>query len=101
MAEAEKLSDIRFQVATAIGVSLAILFYVYLPASHQLRLLRRELAETSSQVSQTSEEVGRLRAEKEALESDPLYIERVIREDLRMVRPGEVLHGEVSASSSD
>ena len=101
MAESEKLSDIRFQVATAIGVSLAILFYVYLPASHQLRLLRKELAETSAQVSRTSEEVTSLRAEKEALETDPLYLERVIREDLRMVRPGEVLHRDISDSICD
>ncbi len=99
MAETEKLSDIRFQLATAVGVSLAILLYVYLPASHQLRLLRKELAETSSQVSRTSEQVGRLRAEKEALETDPLYVDRVIREDLRMVRPGEVLHRDIADST--
>ncbi|MFC1671784.1 septum formation initiator family protein [Planctomycetota bacterium] len=98
MAETEKLSDIRFQVATAIGVSLAVFFYVYLPASQQLSLLRRELADASAQVSATSEDVGRLRAEKEALEHDPLYLERVIREELRMVRPGEVFHGELPNS---
>ena len=98
MAETEKLSDVRFQVAAAIGVSLAVLFYVYLPASQQFSLLRKELADTSSQVSTTFEEVGLLRAEKEALENDPLYLERVIREGLRMVRPGEVFHGELPDS---
>jgi cell division protein FtsB len=101
LAETEKLSDVRFQVATAVGVSLAILFYVYLPVSHQLSLLQSELEETSAHVSTGSEDVGRLRAEKEALESDPLYLERVIREELRMVRPGEVLHGGIPDSSRD
>ena len=90
MAEEEGVSGSRVSILTAAGVSLAILFYVCLPAHGRLCKLRRELADTFAQAAETAGEVENLRSEKRALEQDPLYLEKVIRTDLRMVRPGEV-----------
>ena len=89
MAEEEKIEKGRPRLMTAIGIALAIMVYVYLPAANRLSDMRNKMAATSSEAKSTAAEVARLSAEKEALEKDPLYLEKVIRTDLRMVRPGE------------
>jgi cell division protein FtsB len=75
---------------TAIGITLAIMVYVYLPAANRLSDMRSELRAAASEANSTTAEVVKLSAEKKALESDPLYLEKVIRTELRMVRPGEI-----------
>ena len=90
MAEEEKVEDSRLHLITAIGVALAIMVYVYLPAASRFSDMRSELQITASEAKSTAAEVTKLSAEKEALEKDPLYLEKVIRTDLRMVRPGEI-----------
>ena len=91
MAEEEKVVDSRLHLATAIGIALAILVYVYLPAAGRFYNIKSKLEATSSEARETVAKVAKLSAEKEALEKDPLYLEKVIRTDLRMVRPGEIL----------
>ena len=90
MAEVESFEDRRLHIATAIGISLAILVYIYLPAHSRLTEVRTELERTFTEAKETAEKVSELKAEKEALEDDPLYLEKVIRTDLRMVKPGEI-----------
>ena len=90
MAEEEKVEDSRLHLITAIGIALAIMAYVYLPAASRFSDMKSELKAIASEAKSTAAEVARLSAEKEALEKDPLYLEKVIRTELRMVRPGEV-----------
>ena len=90
MAEEIRSGDTRLHLMTAIGVALAILVYIYLPAATRFSGLRNDLSEATAEAREISTEVGDLRAEKEALEKDPLYLEKVIRTELRMVRTGEV-----------
>ncbi len=90
MAEEEKVDDKRLHLMTAAGIALAIMAYVYLPAVNRLSDIRNELKAAVSEAKETAADVARLSAEKKALEKDPLYLEKVIRTDLRMVRPGEV-----------
>ncbi len=91
MAEEEKIGENRLHLITAIGIALAILAYVYLPAAGRFSDIKSELEATASEAKENAAEVAKLSAEKEALENDPLYLEKVIRTDLRMVRPGETL----------
>ncbi len=90
MAEEEKVEEIRLRLITAIGIALAIMAYVYLPAANRLSDMRSELKAIASEAKSTATKLARLSAEKEALENDPLYLEKVIRTDLRMVRSGEI-----------
>ena len=89
MAE-EKIEEGRLRLITAIGIALAIMVYVYLPAANRLSNMKSELRIIASEAKSTAAEVTKLSAEKEALEEDPLYLEKVIRTELRMVRTGEV-----------
>lgn len=89
MAE-EKIEEGRLRLITAIGIALAIMVYVYLPAANRLSNMKSELRIIASEAKSTAAEVTKLSAEKEALEKDPLYLEKVIRTELRMVRTGEV-----------
>lgn len=90
MAEEVKSKDSRLHLMTAIGIALAILIYIYLPAANRFYNLRNEFGETTDAARKISTEVAQLRAEKKALDNDPLYLEKVIRTELRMVRSGEV-----------
>ena len=53
--------------------------------------LRGELEEAKVRMEELRGEIERLRGEAAALEEDPFAIERAIREDLALVRPGETL----------
>ena len=89
MAKEEKVEESRLHLMTAIGIALVIMVYVYLPAANRLSDMRGELKTIASEAKVTAAEVAKLSAEKKALENDPLYLEKVIRTELRMVRPGE------------
>jgi hypothetical protein len=89
LAEDKKIEDNRLHLMTTIGIAVAILVYIYLPAANRFSDIRTELKITSSEAKESASEVSKLSAEKEALEKDPLYLEKVIRTELRMVRHGE------------
>lgn len=55
------------------------------------RALRRELGEVEHENDRMRREVVELTADVEALRTDPEAIERVARDDLGMVREGELL----------
>ena len=53
--------------------------------------LRGDLAERSERVVALTRTTRALRAQIEALESQPFALERAIREDLELARPGEMV----------
>jgi cell division protein FtsB len=53
--------------------------------------LRDDLASARVRIEGLEEERSRLEAEVTALESDPFALERAIREDLELARPGELV----------
>lgn len=55
------------------------------------RRLQGELDATRLRVERLEQEIAALRAESAALASDELAIERAIRNDLELARPGEVV----------
>lgn len=53
--------------------------------------VRSELRESNSRIALLREEIAVLKWEVVALSSDPFAIERAIREDLELARPGETV----------
>ena len=51
--------------------------------------LRADLAAATARIGDLRVEIAALRDEAQALESDPFAVERAIREDLGLARPGE------------
>lgn len=90
------------QLAPTLGwlvpLGLLIMSIVWVPLEvlddrglPRYRALRAELAEVERVNDRLQREVGRLRREVDALRSDPAAVERVARDELGMVRPGELL----------
>jgi cell division protein FtsB len=53
--------------------------------------LRDDVAEAAERVQVLAQRNANLRSQIEALESEPFALERAIREDLGLARPGEVV----------
>jgi cell division protein FtsB len=53
--------------------------------------LRRDLAVAEARVAALEQRIAAREGEAEALRSDPLAVERAIREDLGLARPGETV----------
>lgn len=53
--------------------------------------LRDDVAQATARVEGLNRETEALREQIEALESEPFALERAIREDLELARPGEIV----------
>ncbi|MBO8141137.1 MAG: septum formation initiator family protein [Firmicutes bacterium] len=84
----------RFRIRPRFFLAMGVLFlagyvvYSYVEGFLQLRVLRAEVRQVREQIEALEAENARLRAELERYNSDP-FIERVAREELGLVRPGE------------
>jgi len=73
----------------AFGLGLAVVDRkAGLPAWHRLRA---ELASSQARIDALVDETEALRVEIRALQDDPFALERAIREDLELARPGEIV----------
>lgn len=72
-----------------IGVTLLIIFIFGDHGLFQLYKLKRERKEVQEHIVQLREDRERLIAEKNRLENDLEYIEKLARERFRMAKPGE------------
>ncbi len=70
-------------------VALVFLIVTGISAYNKNRELDRTIAELDRQIQEMESLNAALRREKAALASDPVYVERILRRDLRMVRAGE------------
>jgi cell division protein FtsB len=75
-------------VMTLVAVTLHLFDEQGLP---RYRALRDELADESAQNERLGAEVRDCRREVEALRRDPEAIEQIARDELGMVRPGELV----------
>lgn len=74
-------------------IGLLILFaFLYLPGLSRFQELRLEEERLSRELAQLESQIKALREEKELLEKDQAYLEKVIREELGLVRPGEIVY---------
>ena len=76
-----------------IGIGLLILFaFLYLPGLSRYHELRQEEEKLRSELREVEREIHVLREEKNLLEKDQEYLEKTIREELGLVRPGEMVY---------
>ena len=76
-----------------ILVGLLILFaFLYLPGLSRYQELRFEEERLSRELTDLNQKIQKLREEKELLQKDQTYLEKVIREELGLVRPGEMVY---------
>ena len=73
-------------LALAVGIVVW-----YLPVIKHNEALRKEILHFTSQVRQEEEIARRLEARIKAIKNDPKTVERVVREKLGYVKPGETM----------
>ena len=69
-----------------------IILIVFLPSYTRMQDLRQKNFDYTQEIRQLKEENARLSEEKRRLEEDPVYLERVAREKMGLVREGEVVY---------
>ena len=76
-----------------IGIGLLVIFiFFYLPGLSRVQELRLEEERLSKELNTLGREIQALKEEKELLQKDQAYLEKVIREELGLVRPGEMVY---------
>jgi len=81
----------RSWLGIAVLVLLALLAVAGVKSYHDLKAVRAQEAELARQVAATKERLEVLVHRLELLDDDPLTLERMAREELGMVRPGDVV----------
>ena len=76
---------------TYIIVGAVIIIAVYLPGFSKLQELKEENRNLEERIEILTRANEELRKEKEKLESDPTYIEKIAREKLGMARKNEII----------
>jgi len=69
-----------------------IVLLVFLPSYSQFQDLKQKNADFSRKIHHLTRENAQLKEEKRRLEEDPVYLEKVAREKMGLVRPGEVVY---------
>lgn len=69
-----------------------IVLAVFLPSYTQMQDLRQKNLEYSRQIKQFKQENARLAEEGRRLEEDPVYLEKVAREKMGLIREGETVY---------
>lgn len=78
-------------LGAAVLLFVAVLATAGVKSYRDLEAARRHKDLLESQIQGTETEIARLRGKIERLRSDPGTLERLAREDLGMVRPGDVV----------
>ena len=69
-----------------------IILIIFLPSYTKLQDLKQKNLDYEYQIRQLTMDNDRLREERRRLEHDPVYLERVAREKMGLVRDGEVVY---------
>ena len=69
-----------------------ILMYLLIPTYSTLTRYREERKALNIRIKELGKENETLKAEIQKLKTDPLYIEKVARKELKMTRPGEIIY---------
>ena len=85
-----------------IGIGILILIaFLYLPGLSRFQELRLEEERLSRELVELDREIQSLQEEKELLQKDQAYLEKVIREELGLVKPGEMVYKLVPEKPSE
>lgn len=71
---------------------VGFLAVIYLPSYTKYQELKREDEKIAESIQELESENERLREEARLLQTDVKYLEKVLREELGLVKPGEVVY---------
>ena len=69
-----------------------ILCWIYLPSITRYRELKSEEERLSQKIQEIDAQIKTLADERHLLQTDVAYLEKVIREELGFVKPGEIVY---------
>jgi len=69
-----------------------IVLVIFLPSYSQLQDLKQKNFDFSQKIQHLTQENARLKEERRRLEDDPVYLEKIAREKMGLIRPGEVVY---------
>lgn len=76
-----------------IGIGLVVLFiFLYLPGLSRYHELKTEKDRLEKELAEIELEIKGLQEEKTLLQNDLDYLEKVIRQELGLVKPGEMVY---------
>jgi len=85
-----KLKKIFLVVMILLSVCLAI--YAFTPCVIEQKKLNKQIASLESEIEKARESNEKLTSEIYSLKNDPLYIEKLARKELGLIRSGEVIY---------
>lgn len=76
-----------------IAIGLLILFVIfYLPGLSRYHELKTEEERLTRQLHEIEAQIAKLEEEKSLLQNDVAYLEKTIRDELGLVKPGEMIY---------
>lgn len=84
-----KNKAILFAIVTVVILALG---WLYFPVLTRYRNLKTEEEGIEAKIQDLDQKIEKLRVEKKLLETDPKYLEKVVRDELGLVKPGEVVY---------
>lgn len=82
----------RGLLALAALAAVSVLLLVYRPGYHKLQRMHATLAAAEAEHQRLEAEQARLTQQVDRLQRDPLELEREARQQIGLVRPGEVIY---------
>lgn len=69
-----------------------VIFLVFLPSYTRMQDLRQKNLEYKKEIVDLKQQHAKLKRERMLLEKDPIYLEKVAREKMGLIREGEVVY---------
>jgi len=83
----------KFFAVLAIALTVVlILCWIYLPSITRYRELKSEEERLNQKIQEIDAQIKALADERRLLQTDVAYLEKVIREELGFVKPGEIIY---------
>lgn len=76
----------------AAFAGLILFSWIYLPVLSKYHDLKQQADELDRQIEKIEKEVAVTRDERDLLKNDPEYLEKVIRDEMGLVKPGEIIY---------
>ena len=78
--------------ALGLFIFSIVVLVVFLPSYTRMQDLKQKNSDYKKQIEQLTKKNAELKEEKRRLEQDPIYLEKVAREKMGLVKDGEVVY---------
>lgn len=82
----------KFLYFTLFLIAVVLAGWVYLPVLTRYRDMKMQQEEISEKIASLDEKIRTLQEERELLKNDLTYIEKVIRDEMGLAKPGETIY---------